>query len=108
MKLCRASSDMFKFLFSFSWLGMSDFRRMKWRPRGSTNSIARKLVVPRISMIVALDTDGEVFLSLTQSNTNAMIMEIFIRQLVNKLNKRDPDWRKSSVIMMDNAAYHTT
>ena len=81
---------------------------MKWRPRGSTNSIARKLMVPRISMIVALDTDGKVFLSLTQSNTNAMIMEIFIRQLVNKLNKRDPAWRKNSVIMMDNAAYHTT
>ena len=43
---------------------MTDFRRMKWRPKGSNNSIARKLVVPRVSMIVAMDTDGEVFLSL--------------------------------------------
>ena len=24
-----------------TWLGMSDFRRMKWRPAGSTNSIAK-------------------------------------------------------------------
>ena len=44
---------------------MCDFRRRKWQARGTTNSIARKLMVPRISMIVALDTDGEVFLSLT-------------------------------------------
>ena len=65
---------------------MTDFRRMKWRPRGSTNSISRKLVVPRISMIVALDTDGRVFLSLVQANSNSKIMDIFIRQLVKKLD----------------------
>ena len=44
---------------------MCDFRRKNGQARGITNSVARKLMVPRISMIVALDTDGEVFLSLT-------------------------------------------
>ena len=71
---------------------MTDFRRMKWRPKGSNNSIARKLVVPRVSMIVAMDTDGEVFLSLVQANSNAKIIEIFIRQLVLKLDARDANW----------------
>ena len=65
---------------------MTDFRRMKWRPAGSSNSIARKLMVPRVSMIAAVDTDGEVFLSLVQSNSNTKVMEIFMRQLVLKLD----------------------
>ena len=87
---------------------MTDFRRMKWRPRGSTNSIARKLVVPRVSMIVGLDSDGGVYLSLLQANSNAKIMEIFFRQLVLKLDAHRPGWRQTHVIMMDNASYHNT
>ena len=54
-------------------------------------------------MIVAMDTEGEVFLSLVQANSNAKIMEIFIRQLVLKLDARDTNWRNTSVWMMDNA-----
>ena len=86
---------------------MSDWRRRKWQARGTSNSIARKLMVPRISMIVALDTDGHVYLSLTQSNTNSKVMELFIRQLVRRLDSQRPGWRKNSVVMMDNATYHT-
>ena len=47
-----------------TWIGMSDFRRRKWRPYRHTNSVAQLQVAPRISMIVGLDTYGEVFLSL--------------------------------------------
>ena len=58
---------------------MSDFRRRKWQAKGSSNSIARKLMVPRISMIVAMDTDGNVYQSLTQCNSNSKMMELFFR-----------------------------
>lgn len=47
-----------------TWLGMSDFRRMKWRPKDSTNSIPKLSMMPRITMFVGLDTDGEMYLSL--------------------------------------------
>ena len=53
-----------------TWLGMADFRRMKWRPKGSTNSIPKLSMLPRITMFVGLDTDGELYLSLLQSNSN--------------------------------------
>ena len=39
-------------------------------------------MMPRISMIVAMDTNGNVYQSLTQSNSNSKIMELFFRQLV--------------------------
>ena len=53
-----------------TWLDMSDFRRMKWRPKYSTNSNPIVMVWPRISMIVGVDTLGNVYVSLTQSNSN--------------------------------------
>ena len=46
-----------------TWLGMTDFRRMKWREKGTTNSVPAKQVASRISMIVAFDTKGSVFLT---------------------------------------------
>ena len=31
---------------------------------------------------------------------------MFLRHLAEKLNQEDPDWRATSVIIMDGAAYH--
>lgn len=72
-----------------TWLGMGDFRRRKWQAPNSTNSVAKLNVVPRISMITALDTNGKVYVSLVQSNSNSKIMEIFFHKLVLKLNQEN-------------------
>ena len=48
-----------------SWLDMSDYRRMKWRPKHSTNSYPIVIVQPRISIIAGIDTLGNVYFSLT-------------------------------------------
>ena len=48
-----------------TWLGMEDFRRMKWQLPGETNSLAKKLWTPRISLILAFDNNGESYLSLS-------------------------------------------
>ena len=63
---------------------------MKWRPYGSTNSVAKKQVTPRISMIIGFDTLGNIYASFTQANTDSKIMAIYIRQLVKKLDKDRP------------------
>ena len=54
-----------------TWLGMSDFRRMKWTFRDRPDSVPKKMVLPRISMITGLDTKGEVYISLLQANSNS-------------------------------------
>ena len=79
--------------FDETWLGMTDFRRMKWRERGNSNSVAKKQLVPRISMIVGLDTQGSVFLTLVQANSNSKIMEIYLHQLVKTLDEERAGWR---------------
>ena len=57
-------------------------------------------------MILAVDTTGEVFLSLVQSNSNAKIMEIFFQHLVRRLDDERPQWRRNTIILIDNAPYH--
>ena len=47
-----------------SWLGMADFRRRKWKVPGTTNSVAQLELRPRISLIVAIDSLGAVYVSL--------------------------------------------
>ena len=90
-----------------TWLGMSDFRRMKWRVKGTTNSVAHLVIAPRISMIAGLDSRGQVYLSLIQSNSNASVMRIFFQALVRKLDKERPNWRRDTIVLLDNASYHS-
>ena len=73
-----------------SWLDIMDYRRMKWRPYGSTNSVAMKQVSPRISMIIGFDTLGNIYASFTQVNTNSKIMVMYLRNLVKKLDRDRP------------------
>ena len=91
-----------------SWLGMTDFRRMKWTVKGHPRSHIRSQVVPRISMIVGLDTTGAVYLSLLQANNNSNTMELFFKSLVRKLDRERANWRKNTVILLDNAPYHAS
>ena len=88
-----------------TWLGMSDFRRMKWRAKGTTNSVPQLALLPRISMFLGLDTDGQVYLSLFQANSNTKITELFFHHLVKQLDAERPDWRQETVILVDNAPY---
>ena len=54
-----------------SWLGMCDFRRMKWQKKDASDSVPQLQLAPRVSMILGLDTQGSVYLSLLQANNNA-------------------------------------
>ena len=91
-----------------TWLGMADFRRRKWRAKKSTKSHAILQVHPRISMITGLGTNSDVYLSLLQSNSNSKVIELFFQKLVNKLDRERPGWRSNTVILLDNASYHTS
>ena len=60
-------------------------------------------MAPRISVIACLNSYGELYLSLTQSNTNENVMEIYLHKLCNKLDKEKPGWRDNFVIFLDGA-----
>jgi hypothetical protein len=89
-----------------SWLAETDFRRMKWQAPNTTNSIPTKQVAPRISMIFALDSEGLVYASFTQVNTDSKIMTLYLTELVKTLDKKDVNWRKNHFLLVDGAKYH--
>ena len=88
-------------------LNMADYRRMKWRAKDTTNSVAKMLMAPRVSMIAAIDSEGRNYLSIFHGNTNAQVMEMYFRHLVKKLDGQRPGWRLNTVILCDGATYHT-
>jgi hypothetical protein len=57
-------------------------------------------------MILALDNRGKKYFSLVQANSNNFVMRIFIRELVEILEKEDRHFRTNTVFFWDGAAYH--
>ena len=85
---------------------MSDFRRQHWKPHKSNCSIKMKQMQPRISMLTAVDRLGNIYLCLSQSNSNKSTIGLFMEKLVLKLDKQNAHWRNSTVICWDGAPYH--
>ena len=90
-----------------TWINAGDMRHRKWRLRGQTNSVNDKQITPRISVIAAIDTEGEVYLSLSIVNTDEDSFRLFVSKLAAKLNVARPGWKKDTVILIDNAPYHS-
>ena len=59
-------------------------------------------------MIAALDTDGNSYMTLMQPNSNARTMELFFTNFIKLLDEKDKYWRKTTIIMLDGASYHTS
>ena len=90
-----------------SWLNGTRFIRRMWVPTDGAGTFTDKQVNPRISLIAALDTDGKIWFALTQANTDSDVMTTFLRYLVRKLDVESPGWQENSLILLDNASWHT-
>jgi hypothetical protein len=65
-------------------------------------------VRPRISVIAAISSEGEVYLSVTQVNTDLNIMKAYLMNLVELLNRECKGWRNTTIFQLDNASYHNS
>ena len=68
-----------------TWLNYADMRHRKWRKRGQTNSITDKQIRPRITVIAAISTEGDTYLSLSPASTDEDTFRLFIQKLEKKL-----------------------
>ena len=59
-----------------------------------------------MTMILGLDTLGNVYVTLAQANSNSQMMELYFRSLAYRLDRTRPQWRKDTVIFVDGAKYH--
>ena len=90
-----------------SWINTTSFIRKIWCPVDAPPSFTARAVTPRLSLIAALDTEGRVYYSLTQANTDQQVMLVFLRHLVMMLDEERPGWRADTVVLLDGARYHT-
>ena len=77
-------------------------------PSDAASTYTDKQVQPRISLLAALDTDGKLWCALTQANTDADVMTLFLRYLARQLDREQPGWQDTTTILVDNAAWHTS
>ena len=70
------------------------------------NSVPTQFLTPRISVIVAADSNGNLYLTLSQANSSSSTMEVYLHHLAAKLDSEHPRWREDTIILMDNAPYH--
>ena len=57
-------------------------------------------------MLAAIDTDGNLYMSLTQFNTDSDAMLMFMTHLFTTLTAESKDWRENTYWLLDNAPYH--
>lgn len=90
-----------------TWLNDIDFTRRKWRQMNAVNSSPIRRLSPRISVMMAVDTDGKLYSSLSQVNTDHKTFCLFVTMLAAKLSQEDPNWREKTLLLIDGAQYQT-
>ena len=91
-----------------SWLNETSFYRKLWHPKNQVCSVPTQPVSPRLSLIAAIDTEGRIWYSLTQANTDSDVMLLFFTNLLRILDQETPMWREDVVFLLDGARYHTS
>ena len=76
-----------------SWFTSLDQRRKKWAPRCHKNSVVQKELGRKVNIICGLDTDGRVYASIHQINTDESVFVTFLTKLAETLQKEDPQFR---------------
>ena len=75
--------------------------------RGQTGSVAANSIAPRIAVQLAICTEGRLYASLSQANTDAKTFCLFVSKLSAKLTREDARWRDNTVLLVDGARYQT-
>ena len=88
-----------------TWINDMNFTRRKWRMRGQAETAPESKVTPRVSLQMAICTDGRLYSSMYQVNTDARVFCLFISKLVAVLSKEDRRFRESTILMIDGAKY---
>jgi hypothetical protein len=75
-----------------------------WVRQGKRVFTSNALRLPQISMIGAISSKGKTFFAINQSKNNSLNFSLFLLNLIQELDSLDPDWRKTTTIMLDNAS----
>ena len=88
-----------------TFLNEGDLRHQKWKVHGESNSIRERSINPLLKVFSAISSDGDVYMAVSQRNTDADAFCLFMQKLLAKLKKERPDYKDNTVIQHDSADY---
>ena len=91
-----------------SWVSETEYSRRMWCPNKVPCTATEQSIGTRLALIAALDTEGRVYFALTHANTDSDVILTFLRRLAIMLSIETPDWRETSIVLLDGAKYHTS
>lgn len=89
-----------------STMGQGAYVRQSWFFKGSKNTHQIKPFGHRLSLIAAIDTHGSTYFAISQSTVDTPVFTAFLVRLAAILDAEDPEWRQTSILVIDNASYH--
>ena len=57
-------------------------------------------------MLLAFNNHGHAYYAISDTNTTSETFSLFMLYLAETLDSEEPGWRKTSIILLDNASYH--
>ena len=66
-----------------------------------TNSMPDNTLSQKVNIIVAVSSDGEVWISLTTCNTESDVLMCFMSRLASVLTSESSNWRDNTVFLLD-------
>ena len=91
-----------------SWISETDFSRRMWCPVTAAATVTERAVIPRLALLAALDTDGQVYFALTHAVTDSEVISLFLAHLARMLDAEQPGWRDQAILLLDGARYHVS
>ena len=70
-----------------TWLNETSFVRKVWGSKDKMSNTSINTVTPRLSMIAALDTHGNVWYSLSHATTDSDGIILFFKHLIQQLDR---------------------
>ena len=69
-------------------------------------TVPERAIRHRLALIAVLDTEGNIFYSLTQAATDQNVMLAFLVHLVKQLEVERPSFREDTILLLDGASYN--
>ena len=89
-----------------SWMTTMTYRYRTWSAKGKQNARPLKDLPTRVTLIGAIDSKGAAYLSIATGNTDSDVFVTYLYHLAATLDRESEDWRKETLLLLDNALYH--
>ena len=76
-----------------TWVNDLNYCRRVWRLKGANQTLKKIPVYPNLSMILAIDTFGNSYFSLSHARTDSETFCEFIHFLCERLNEKEVGWK---------------